>query len=226
MCSGTTNCSPQDVLNGKWILVNFPPSHWGQTGLLISVGWKHLMELAILERKAEDNSPFCVIWADEAHAFTTAHDGVSFIPQCRSHKGCLVYLTQSVSSFYASMKGENGRHQADSLMNQFSHWIVHACDPITAKAAAAKLGRKIKTFYGGNTSPAADATAWDMLYGDHHSSASFSTHMEPALEEREFMVGRTGGPANRFLADAILLRSGEPFVGGNNFLKVVFSQKG
>ena len=45
---------PRILLDGKWGLINFPPSTWGATGLLISTGWKQLMELAILERKADD----------------------------------------------------------------------------------------------------------------------------------------------------------------------------
>ena len=48
MVAGETNCSPQDVLNGKWILVNFPPSTYGQAGKLISTGWKQLVQQAIL----------------------------------------------------------------------------------------------------------------------------------------------------------------------------------
>src|SRR5262249_20817148 len=120
MVSGSTNCSPPDVLAGRWILVDFPPSAWGAAGLLISTGWKQLMELEILKRHAGDASPFCPIFCDEAHQFVTSFDS-SFIAQCRSHKGCLIYLTQSISSFYAAMKGDSGRHQADALLANFSH---------------------------------------------------------------------------------------------------------
>ena len=34
-CSEEPNCSPDDILNGKSILVNFPPSAWGAAGTLI-----------------------------------------------------------------------------------------------------------------------------------------------------------------------------------------------
>jgi hypothetical protein len=225
MCSGETNCSPQDVLNGKWIIVNFAPSAWGAAGQLISAGWKQLMELAVLARHANGDSPFVTIWCDEAHQFVTNYDS-SFIAQCRSHMGCLVYLTQSVSSFYAAMKGEAGRHFADALMANFSHAIIHASDPETAKWASSKLGRKRLILYGGNSSPAPNATAWDMLFGSNHASCSFSEHFEPVLQDQEWMVGRTGGPLNNYLADAILIRSGEPFANGDSYLKLVFTQKG
>jgi hypothetical protein len=225
MCSGVTNCSPADVLAGKWILVNFPPSAWGATGLLISTGWKQLVELAILERKANDDSAFCVIWCDEAHAVTTVFDAVSFIPQCRSHKGTLINLTQSVSSFYAAMKGENGRHQADALLANFATVIAHACDPVSAKWLGSKLGRRKEILYSGNISPRHDCTIWDQMFGQHHVSSGFSEHYEQALQDQEFMVGRTGGPDNRYLCDAVVLRSGELFSNGQSYQRVVFSQR-
>ena len=226
MTSGATNCSPQDALNGKWILVNFPPSVWGHTGLLLSTGWKQLVEQAVLERKADDRAPYCVIWCDEAHAVATSFDAVSYIPQCRSHKGALIFLTQSVSSFYAAMKGEAGRHQADAMMANFSTVIAHVCDPASAKWLASKLGRKKKILCSGNNSPRHDCLIWDQMYGASHVSSGFSEHLEPVLEDSEFMVGRTGGPQSRYLADAIVIRSGQTFANGESHLRVVFSQKG
>ena len=223
MVSGETNCSPADVLNGRWILCNFPPSAWGAAGQLISAGWKQLMELAILERHAEENDPFVTIFCDEAHQFVTNFDS-SFIAQCRSHKGCLVYLTQSVSSFYSAMKGEAGKHQADALLANFSHTIVHPCDPVTAKWASSKLGRRKEMLYGGSSQPG-EFNAWDQFFGNSRTSGSFSEHYEQVLQDQEFMVGRTGGPANNYTADAIVLKSGEPFADGKNDKRRSFSQK-
>jgi len=193
--------------------------------MLISAGWKQLVELAILERKAEDDSPFVTIWCDEAHQFVTNFDS-SFIAQYRSHKGCLVYLTQSVSSFYAAMKGDAGKHQADALLANFSHVIVHASDPVTAKWASSKLGKKKEILYGGSSSPPGDGTVWDDLYGNSRFNGSFSEHYEQVLQDDAFMVGRTGGPANGYLADAVVLKSGEPFASGKNYLKTTFDQRG
>jgi len=225
MVSGETNCSPDDILDGKWILLNFPPSTWGEVGAFICSGWKYLTELAVLQRKADDESPFVTIWCDEAHLFVTNFDS-SFIAQCRSHKGCLVYLTQSVSSFYAAMKGEAGRHQADALLANFSHVIVHASDPVTAKWASSKLGRRKEILYSGSSSPGQDCTPYDQLFGNNHTSASFSEQMQPVLEDNAFMCElRTGGPDNGWLADAIVIKSGEPFSDGKSYKRATFSQR-
>ena len=51
------------------------------------------------------------------------------------------------------MKGEKGRHQADALLANFSHVIVHASDPVTAKWASSKLGRRKEILYSGSSSP-------------------------------------------------------------------------
>jgi hypothetical protein len=225
MVAGQTNITPDYILQGGWVLVNFPPSTFGAVGAFISTGWKYLTQLAILKRQAGDASPFCVIWNDEAHQTVTNFDS-SFIAMCRSHKGCLVYLTQSVSSFYAAMKGEAGHHLSDALLANFSHVIVHASDPVTAKWASAKLGRRREILYSGSGSSPHDVTIWDQMFKGPRVSGSFSEHYEQVLQDHEFMIGRTGGPENGFLCDAVLLKSGESFSDGRNYKRVVFSQKG
>jgi type IV secretory pathway TraG/TraD family ATPase VirD4 len=224
MIAGETNITPDAILSGKWVLVNFPPSSFGAVGSLICAGWKYLTQLAILKRKADENSPFVTLWADESHLFVNSFDS-TYIATCRSHKGCLVFLSQSVSSFYGAMRGEAGHHQADALLANFSHTIIHACDPTTAKWAASKLGREQKTFFGGSSSQGSDLSIYDRMYGDNHVSSSFSTHMETVLDDSAFMVARTGGPENGYVADAVVLKSGEPFANGANWLRVAFSQK-
>jgi hypothetical protein len=225
MVSRGTNCSPADILGGKWVLVNFPPSTWGATGLLISTGWKQLVELAILERHADDASPFVTIWCDEAHQFVTSFDS-SFIAQCRSHKGCLVYLSQSVSSFYAAMKGEGGKHQADGLLANFATVIAHSCDPVSAKWLASKLGRRKEILCSGGFQRGPEYSVYDELMGHGVGfSSNFSEHYEQVLQDQEFMIGRTGGPANGYVADAIVIKSGEPFSDGRSYQRVTFSQK-
>jgi hypothetical protein len=225
MISGTPNCSPQDILDGKWIFINFPPSVWGDAGRLISVGWKQLVEQAILEREVDNNSPFVTIWGDESHQCVTNFDS-SFIAQCRSHRGCLVYLTQSVSSFYAAMGGFTGKHKADALLANFSHTIIHASDPTTAQWASSKLGKMKEMFFGGGMPPRHAGGMAEELFGHQQVSGNFSEHYEPVVQEKEFMIGRTGGPMNGFLTDAIVIRSGEPFAHGKHYLRAVFSQRG
>jgi len=224
MVAGETNITPDYVLRGGWVLVNFPVSSYGAAGAFITTGWKYLTQMAVLKRKWDSNDPWCVIWADEFSQLCNSWDA-HYICQARSHGGSLCALLQSAASIYAAMKGESGRHQADALLANFSHWIVHSCDPVTAKAAVAKLGRRKEILYSGSSSPHQDTTIWDMMYGRQHVSASFSEHYEQVLQDQEFMVGRTGGPENGCLADAIVIRSGETFADGKSYKRVTFSQR-
>jgi hypothetical protein len=225
MVSGETNCSPDDILNGKTVLVNFPPSVWGEVGSFISTGWKYLTQLAVLKRKVNEASPFVTIWNDEAHLFVNEFDQ-SYLAQCRSHRGCLVSLSQSVSSFYVALRGsELGRQQTNALLANFSHVIVHASDPETAKWAASKLGRRKEILSGGSTSQSPDMTAFDRLYGNNGVTASWNEHYEQVLQDQAFMIGRTGGPENNLLCDSIVIKSGETFADGKAYKRVTFSQE-
>jgi hypothetical protein len=78
----------------------------------------------------------------------------------------LAYLSQSVSSFYAAMKGEAGKHQANALLANFSTVILHASDPVTAQWASEKLGKRKEILYGGSSSPASDSTPYDLVFGN------------------------------------------------------------
>jgi hypothetical protein len=123
------------------------------------------------------------------------------------------------------MKGEAGHHQADSLLANFSTSIIHSCDVVTARWAASNLGHEIKRRGGGGCSPRPEGGLYDELMGHSTMHWNFSEHREPVLDESAFMTGRTGGPGNGFMADAIVIR-GEPFADGKSYKRVAFSQKG
>jgi hypothetical protein len=208
------------------LLCNFPPSEWGEVGLYISASLKYVTQKAILRRKASESTPFVTIWCDEYAQFCNRFDA-EYICQSRSHRGCLVTLLQSVSSIYAAMPGDSGRHFADALLANFSHVIIYASDPVTAKWAAGKLGRELQMTFGGGHSPRPDEDVFDELRGRGTGfSTNFSQHYEQVLQDQEFMVGRTGGPQNGFVADAIVIKSGELFSSGQSYERVAFSQKG
>jgi hypothetical protein len=104
LVSTGTNVTPDDLLAGKWVLIDMAPSEWGDIGLFVAGGWKYLAEKAVLRRIADDESNCVTIWADEAQQFVNSFDA-HFIAQCRSHCGCMVYLTQSLHAYYAAMPG-------------------------------------------------------------------------------------------------------------------------
>jgi len=225
LVSTTTNISPDEMLAGKWIFVNMAPAEWGDMGALIAAGWKYLTQRRMLRRQAQPDGFINVIWADEYHQFVNSFDSY-YLAQCRSHLGCMVVLSQSLSSYYSALKGESGRNLADALLPNFSTKIFHALGDLkSAEWASGLIGKKLETFFGVSMAPAEDL--WEEINGRGKVTMSTSEHYEPVLQPASvFMNGlRTGGQVNGLICDAIVIKSGEPFANGDNWLKVEFSQK-
>jgi hypothetical protein len=106
------------------------------------------------------------------------------------------------------MKGEAGHHQADALLANFSHVVIHSSDPVRAKWASSKLGKERQVACGGSFTPDKEGGIWKELTGQAAFNPSFSEHVEAVLQDQEFQHGmRTGGPKNQFLCDALLIKS-------------------
>jgi type IV secretory pathway TraG/TraD family ATPase VirD4 len=223
LVSTTTNVTPAEMFRGRWILVDMSPAEYGDIGNFVAAGWKYLTQKMVLRRHATAGSNPVCIWCDEAQMYVNSHDA-HFLAQCRSHLGCMVFLTQSLHSYYSALKGETGKHQADALLTNFHHKVFHALgDTATAEWGSGLIGKTLTTFCGGSMAPQ-DSIA-DELCGRGRYTGSFSQHYEKILQDNVFFNLRTGGKANGVLCDAIVVRSGEPFSNGQNWLMTTFSQK-
>ena len=224
LVSTNTNVSPDDMLAGKWVIVNMAPAEWGDMGALIAAGWKYLVQRRVLRRMTQSNDPVVVIWADEYAQFMNSYDA-HYLAQCRSHMGCMVVLTQSLHSYYMSMRGDTGRHQADALLTNFATKIFHALGDVqTAEWASGLIGKGREVFVGTSLSPVEDLYA--EVTGRSKVSTNASEHYEAMLKPNLLMNGlRTGGKANNLICDAVVIRSGEPFSDGKNWLWREFSQQ-
>jgi hypothetical protein len=223
LVSTSTNITPVVMDSGLWVLVDMPISSYGAAGAFILAGWKYLTQRHMLHRKATDDTAICVLWADEAQKVVNSFDA-SFLAECRSHRACMVYLTQSIHAYYTRLK-EGGEHEADGFCTNFYTKIFTAVgDDKTAAYASSLIGKRLKAHVNTSMSPAKDA--YEGLFGEQQFSSSTSQSIENVLENREFMQNlRTGGEENGCIVDAIVVRSGQPFSNGENYLKVAFSQK-
>ncbi len=223
LVSTTTTVSPADMFRGKWVLVDMSPAEWGEIGNFVAAGWKYLTQKMVLRRHATANSNPVCIWVDEAQMYVNSHDA-HYLAQCRSHLGCMIFLTQSLASYYGTLKGETGKRQADALLTNFHHKVFHALGDVeTAEWASGLIGKELRTFIAGSTGP--QGSMYDELCGQSKFTGSFSQHYEKVLQDNVFMKLRTGGKANGLLCDCIVVRSGEPFSNGQNWQWVTFSQK-
>jgi len=216
------------LYGGKSILVNCPSCEYGNSGALISTCWKYLTQKSVLARQFNPGNFYNIIWADEAWQVTSSFDQ-HYVATSRSHGGAMVYLVQSRDSFYSALKGENGKHFANGLIGQFGHTVFHALGSSDdAEYASSLLGRRRETSYGGSVQPAGDCfdAAFGHLLGQSRVQASFNESWQPVLQPTVFMNGlRCGGKENQGLVDAIVVRSGEPFANGENWIYSTFQQK-
>ncbi|MEO2092203.1 MAG: hypothetical protein ABGY75_22330 [Gemmataceae bacterium] len=125
LVSTTTNVTPDDLFRGKFILIDMAISEWADIGSFVTGGLKYLCQKAILRRTAAEDSNVAVIWADEAQQVLTSFDA-AFLAQCRSHRGCMVYLSQSLPGYYAALGGESGKQSVDALLTNFHSKVFHA----------------------------------------------------------------------------------------------------
>ena len=223
LVSTTTTVTPEDMFAGKWVLVDMAPAEWGDIGNFIAAGWKYLTQKAVLRRHTDEADSINVIWCDEAQQFVNSHDA-HYLAQCRSHNGAMIFLSQSVHSYYAALKGDTGKHQADALLTNFTK-VFHALGDVqTAEFASGLVGKSLQTFVGGSTAP--HDNMLEELFGQSKFTGSFNTHYEKVLQDNFFINGlRTGGKANGLVCDCIVIRSGEPFASGQNWVWVAFSQQ-
>lgn len=222
LVSSTTNISPEIMGQGKWIYVNMPQCDYGSIGQFVSCGWKFLTQRWILSRRDPGN--LVTIWADEAQQVLSSWDS-HYIATCRSRSGCLIYLTQSLASLYSAVSGPSGKHQVEALLSNFQHKIFTTlADDETAEWASKLVGRRRETFFSASMAPKKDV--YDELFGAGNLTSSYSEHYENILQNTVFLGGlRCGGKNNNYLVDAVVIRNGEPFSNGENFLFTTFSQR-
>jgi hypothetical protein len=224
LISGESNCSPALLDQGTSILVDMP-ARLGASGQFVNAAWRLGVQRHVLRRQANPGDRIVVQWIDEFQNQLFSGDA-KYLAECRSHLGCQVALTQSLPAFYAAIKGgTTGEHLCDALLTNFGTKVFCALgDARTAEYASSLVGKSLQTFIGGSMAPNTDL--WDELIGNSKFTGSFSEQWTNILEPNVFMNGlRTGGPQNGWLVDAIVIRSGEPFGNGQNWVKATFSQK-
>jgi type IV secretory pathway TraG/TraD family ATPase VirD4 len=223
--STETNVTPETMLTeGRSIAVNMSPTEFGAAGKICNAAWKWATQWSLLRRDAAPTDYFNVLFCDEAQQFVNSPDS-EYLAQCRSHRGCMIFLTQSKHAYYAAMGGERGKHKVDALLANFNTKIATAlADFETAQWLSNLVGRDLQMRFSGSSNPQGDM--WDTLMGRSTTSTSFSMQMDHALEPNVFMHGmRTGSAINQYMVDGVVIKTAEPFASGHNWMFTSFSQR-
>ncbi|MHC5540039.1 type IV secretory system conjugative DNA transfer family protein [Singulisphaera rosea] len=218
LIAGETNITPAILDEGRSILINMPIVAGDATATFVNVAWKYAVERRILRRKAGGDDRVIVVWTDEYQKVANSYDA-AYLAECRSHRGSLVALTQSVHGMYEAM----GENPSNSLLSNYLYKIFHAVgDAKTAELGVALLGQRQETMTGGSEDPS--RSAGEEMCGRSGFNSSFSSQYQPILQSNAFSTGlATGGPPD-WIAEAIVIRSGQPFSSGEAWHRAAFRQ--
>lgn len=153
-CSDST-VMPELTFHGQIILLNMPALTLNEDGIIGQQLFKYMWQRAVLARNAlspAQQERFVFLWADEAQYFVNSYDA-EFLSTCRGSRACVVFLTQSLPTFYAKMGGPDARDRVHHLLGNFATKIWHnnSC-PETNDWAARTIGRSLQVRANRSTS--------------------------------------------------------------------------
>ena len=210
-----TNVTPEDIFNGKIIVVNMPVKTFGSAGRFAAIIWKYCVQLAV-ERRSDKRRPV-FIFADESQHFFTDYDQL-FQTTARSSRCSVVYLTQNLGNYMSQSPGEAGRHRVESMCNCLKTRILHQCsDPATRNWFANAIGKHRIT------RPDSDSVS----YGKGKPTSS---HSEKLVDDYWVLPDlatslKTGGIANNYQVTAIVTKAGKMFSNGRPAMLALFDQR-
>jgi TraM recognition site of TraD and TraG len=233
----TTTITPRATRDGKIIVLNLPVLIYGAAGAVTQVLFKYLLGLDLQSQRVDDTTRPVFIFADEAQFFLNSADA-DLLATARSSKICIVYITQDLPTYYAKL-GADSRDVAESILSKFGTRIFHANTSRETNQAASELIGKVEKFHVSETRSRGSTSGTGGnrhdqsggFHGNHGAntgtSQSTSGYMDYEIPPDYFATSlRTGGPANRFKADAIVVRNGRNWKEtGRHWIKAEFSQR-
>jgi len=206
VASDETNLTPDDVLNGKIVVVDMPVLKFREPGQFVQMAWKLMVQRAALRRIVGPDSLPAVIWADEAqlHALPKVDSMTQAV--ARSHKLIQVAITQNlplVSSVLGSW--EDAISWLSNLQTKF---IFANGDNQTNDYFSAMLGQHREIMIGGGTDAGEYDVVGDAFGGSSgvRASANFNEQWLPVVRPELFQRMRRGGKACNFIVDAYVVK--------------------
>lgn len=135
---------PELTHAGAIIVLDFPVTVYHEAGFLAQHIFKYLWQKATESRNARANDRPVFCWGDEAQYFITPHD-IPFLTTARSQRACMVYLTQTISNYHATIGGSDPRAATKAFLASFVTKIfLRNDDSDTNQAAADYVGRRVQ----------------------------------------------------------------------------------
>lgn len=208
----------EDVFAGRLIVVDLPDNAAGRT---LTLGMKRLFQAAAMRRSvpATNTAARPVTYLlDEYQKWLVPEDS-DWLALARSSRICCCFLTQSIPGLIAAVGGQTPRESVDALVANFATkiFLANSC-PVTTEWCSKQIGqsrRMVLSTSDGSRSP---------ILG--RQQFQINQQQDWDVAPGEFVRLRTGGAANDFEVDGIVLLGHKAlsFTGGKAWLRVVFRQ--
>lgn len=188
--NGPMTWCPELLSEGVVTVFDFSVKEENETGLILQTILKLAVMRHIETRKVDDTTRPIAIIADEAAYFVGPEDE-AFLQTARSSKGCVLYITQSISSFYAAIGGSNPRETTASFLTNFTNkWIHNVSDPATTQYLADAIGKRVTLRSSSNRNAGGSASETQgvntgLSFQDGHTSAYDNKRMTSNHQHNE-----------------------------------------
>jgi hypothetical protein len=127
------------------ILLAMPTATWDSDGLIGQQLFKFLWQRAVLSRNSlpeKHRERFLFLFSDEAQDTVNLRYDSEFLSVCRGSKCCVIFMTQTLPSYFAKIGGPNPRDAALSLVGKFTNHFygANSC-PETNEFASRTIGK-------------------------------------------------------------------------------------
>lgn len=223
VASDTTNITPDDVLNGKLLVIDMPVLVGREPFQFVQMIWKLMVQRAALRRVVTPETRPAVVWADECQMHMLPSVDSMTQAVARSQKLIQVGITQNFPLMVSVLKS---REDVLAWMSNLQTWFMFANgDKETNELCSSRCGHSKHLFgsISASTGPF-DVVADYMGLDDQRGSFSMQEHWHPDVPPEEFVKLRKGGADNNFIVDAYVSQGGRRFSNRKTWLKCSFRQ--
>jgi hypothetical protein len=226
---GITTVGPQDVIDGKVVVLDMPVLKWREPGQFFQVIFKTLVQRAVLRRDPQQHPRPVCIYGDEAQFFFVPDVDVMTQTVARQSRLISCVLTQNLPTLYSSAGGgEKARQEVDGWLSCHMTKIALANTCVTTGDYFSRLfGCSYEEVWGG-TMPPTDEYSFgdDKLFGQKFRGGptmNWSSHWRPDVPPEAFARLPKPTPAQN-VAIGYVFQGGTLYANGKPWTTASFPQ--
>jgi TraM recognition site of TraD and TraG len=222
---GESNLSPDDVLNGRIVIIDTPPLVHKEAGRFTQLVWKLSFLRSVLAREVtETTRPVC-LWQDEFQVHCVPDIDSAAQAVARSQKLSVVAATQN---FPLLQQALGSKEDAEALIANFQTKLLfsNSC-PVSNSFFSEMLGSSKHLFINGSVPTSDYCWVSDMLgvpNRDSRGNSGFSETWHPDVPPDVFTKLKKGGPEDGFIVDLITFQGGRTFSNGKTWIRTSIPQ--